>query len=79
MATDATVNESHGISMGFHRFFGDVGFVFGPVVLGLVADASGLAAPFYVMAGIMPFNATLIFIFAKETLVRKKPGEEASP
>lgn len=79
MATDATIHEPHGISMGIYRFFGDIGFVFGPVVLGLVADASGLATPFYVMAGIMLFNAALIFLFAEETLVRKKPRGEAGP
>ena len=47
MATDATANEPRGISIGLYRLFGDVGFMVGPIILGLIADNVNLRAPFY--------------------------------
>ena len=72
MATDSTINESHGISMGIFRFFTDVGSLIGPVILGAVADSFGLAMPFYTMGGIIFVNAALIFILGEETLPSKR-------
>jgi len=62
LATDATASESHGISMGLYRFFGDIGFVVGPIILGLIADSYGLRMPFFFMTGFI-----LVLAFAKET------------
>ncbi len=71
MATDATVHESRGVSMGVFRFFGDIGSLIGPVVLGEAADSLGLGAPFHVMAAIIAVNVFLIFAFGVETLPSK--------
>jgi MFS family permease len=81
MATDTTISEPHGISMGIFRFFGDMGSLMGPVLLGVIADSSGLVVTFYVMAAIILVNAGAIFLFGEETLPskRKKSGEPGAP
>ncbi len=81
MATDTTISEPHGISMGIFRFFGDMGSLMGPVLLGVIADSSGLVVTFYVMAAIILVNAGAIFLFGEETLPskRKRSGEPGAP
>ena len=72
MATDATIGEPRGISMGIFRFFGDIGSLIGPLLLGVVADNLGIIIPFYIMGSIMILNSVLIFILGEETLPNKK-------
>jgi MFS family permease len=71
MATDATIGEPRGTSMGIFRFFGDIGSLIGPIMLGAVADGFGLAAPFYVMSGIILLVAVATYMFGVETLPGK--------
>ncbi|MDD1748488.1 MAG: MFS transporter, partial [Methanothrix sp.] len=78
MATDATVGEPRGISMGIFRFFGDVGSLFGPILLGIIADGFGLSAPFYFMGGMIFVVAAIVFLFGEETLPGKN-GKKGSP
>lgn len=82
MATDATVNEPHGVSMGLFRMFSDIGGIIGPIILGMVADSFGITTPFYVMAVILLVNASIIFFFGRETFSKKTgliKSEEAKP
>ena len=72
MATDATINEPRGISMGLYRLFGDIGFLVGPIILGLIADNVNLSAPFYFTAGMLIVCTVLIQAFAVETFSAKK-------
>ena len=72
MATDVTMNEPRGLSIGIYRLFTDTGFIIGPIILGFIADYFGLKAPFYFMTALLAFNAVLIFIFAKETYRRNQ-------
>lgn len=72
MITDATDNEPRGISMGVFRFFGDIAFIVGPILMGLIADATDLRTPFYFMTGIMAFSAALVFVFGVETYSRRQ-------
>ena len=72
MATDATIGEPRGTSMGIFRFFGDVGSLIGPIFLGAVADGFGLSAPFYVMSGLIFLVAALTYLYGEETLPGKK-------
>jgi MFS family permease len=53
--------------MGLYWLFGDVGFVVGPIILGVIADGYGLRTPFYFMSGLIIVNAALLGVFAKET------------
>jgi DHA1 family multidrug resistance protein-like MFS transporter len=67
MATDATMDEPRGLSMGLYRLFGDIGFVVGPIILGFIADNHGLRMPFYFMTVLILVSAILVQLFAKET------------
>ena len=71
MATDVTINEPHGLSMGIYRVFGDVGFIVGPTMLGFIADNFGLRVPFYFMTALLFINAMLILLVAQETFANK--------
>ena len=67
MATDATMNDPRGLSIGLYRLFGDIGFVVGPIILGFIADNHGLRMPFYFMTVLIFISAILVQLFAKET------------
>jgi MFS family permease len=79
LATDATIDEPHGLSMGVYRLFGDVGFVVGPILMGFIADNSNLYMPFYVTTAIIIVNVVLVQLFAKETYSRKKADSMVAP
>jgi len=72
LATDATMDEPHGLSMGLYRLFGDIGFVLGPIILGIIADNYGLRMPFYFMTVLILVNAVLVAVLAEETYRPKK-------
>jgi len=71
MATDVTINEPHGLSMGIYRVFGDIGFIVGPTILGFIADNFGLRVPFYFMAALLFTNAMLFLFIAQETFAKR--------
>ena len=77
MATDSTINEPRGISMGLYRLFGDVGFLVGPIILGLIANNISLTAPFYFTAVMLIICTVLIQLYAVETYSAKKNKELA--
>lgn len=72
LATDASINEPKGISMGLYRLFGDVGYIIGPIALGLISDCYGLRMPFYFTAALVFINALLILLLAEETYSRRR-------
>ncbi|MEM2893391.1 MAG: MFS transporter [Candidatus Bathyarchaeia archaeon] len=72
LATDASINEPRGLSMGLYRLFGDVGFIIGPIALGFISDYYGLRMPFYFTAALVFINAALILLLAEETYSRRK-------
>jgi len=76
LATDATIDEPHGLSMGLYRLFGDIGFVVGPIILGVIADGYGLGMPFYFMTAFILVNTVLVLAFAKETYSMKGSRKE---
>ena len=78
LATDATSDLPHGVSMGLYRLFGDLGFIFGPVLLGFIADNSNLMIPFYFTAAMIILNVVLVQLFAKETYSRKSRASTSS-
>jgi len=78
LASDATMNEPHGISMAVYRVFGDAGYVVGPIMVGALSDIYGLKIPFFAVAALILVSTVLIQIFAKETLVKKKKTEAPS-
>ena len=72
MATDVTINEPHGLSMGIYRIFGDIGFIVGPTILGFIADNFGLRVPFYFMTALLFINAMLVLFVAQETFSKRR-------
>jgi MFS family permease len=72
MATDVTIDDPHGLSMGLYRVFGDIGFIVGPTLLGFLADHFGLTMPFYFMTVLLFINAVLVLKVATETFAKNK-------
>jgi MFS family permease len=72
LATDASISEPKGLSMGLYRLFGDVGFIVGPIALGFIADYYGLRMPFYFTALLVFINALLILLLAEETYSKRR-------
>jgi MFS family permease len=74
--TDLTPREIMGTSMGLYRMIGDLGFLFGPVILGFVLEVSlmgGLvtAAPFLV-AAVWAITAGLAMLFARDPIAERR-------
>ena len=63
--------------MGLYRLFGDVGFLVGPIILGLIANNISLTAPFYFTAVMLIICTVLIQLYAVETYSAKKNKELA--
>ena len=68
MASDATMREPHGLAMGLYRVFGDVGFIVGPLMIGVLSDAFGLRMPFYAVAALIVTTTMVVATLARETL-----------
>jgi len=68
MAADLAPEGYRGFFLGFWTTIGDLGSAVGPVMLGIVADASDLAMPFYVLAALMGIGCVTTQLFVRETL-----------
>ncbi len=73
-AADRAPPGLNAAAMSSYRMLSDVGYVVGPVLLGLLADWGGLNAPFWVAAGLLFLSAFLFARFAPEP----KPAKPAS-
>jgi len=76
MAADLAPEGYRGFFLGFWTTIGDMGSAIGPVALGMIADASGLAMPFYVLAGLMGTAAVTTQLFVRETLKKEQPEQK---
>ena len=72
MASDSTMNEPHGVSMGLFRVFTDIGFIIGPIMVGAIIDLYGMTMAFYSMAAVTFVSMIFVQVFAHETLPNKK-------
>ena len=72
-AADIAPEDARGLAMGLYRTSGDVGFVIGPPLLGLIADATSFGWALSVNALLMAAMA-LLFLFARETVRRQPAG-----
>jgi MFS family permease len=69
MLSDIVPERKSGTAVGVFRFFGDLGFVFGPLAAGVTASAFGFKAAFALMA--VPAAVALMLIQrTPETLSR---------
>lgn len=72
MASDSTMNEPHGSSMGLFRVFTDIGFIIGPILVGSLIDTAGMNIAFYSMSAVTLASLIFTLMFAHETLPSKK-------
>ncbi|MDP8959634.1 MAG: MFS transporter [Actinomycetota bacterium] len=71
MVGDLAPTRAEGSAVGIYRTSGDLGFVIGPIVLGLVADAGNFRLGFLLAAGLLA-AAALVVVLMPET----RPAED---
>ena len=79
MASDASIEYPHGIAMGIYRLFGDIGFIIGPIAIGIIADHMGLQYGFHFTATIIAASTIYVQIMGEETLKRDGEGKTLKP
>jgi len=72
MVSDIAPSELEGTLIGSYRFFRDMGYFIGPLLLGAIADSMGLTTAFYATSLILLTAMASIQIQAKETVERAK-------
>jgi len=72
MVSDIAPSELEGTLIGSYRFFRDMGYFVGPLLLGAIADSMGLTTAFYATSLILLTAMASIQIQAKETIDRAK-------
>jgi MFS family permease len=68
MVSDIAPSELEGTLIGSYRFFRDMGYFVGPLLLGAIADRMGLTTAFYTTSLILLAATISIQILAKETV-----------
>jgi MFS family permease len=68
MVSDIAPSELEGTLIGSYRFFRDMGYFVGPLLLGALADNMGLTTAFYMTSLILLVAMILIQFQAKETI-----------
>jgi MFS family permease len=75
LGADLAPPDAIGEFLGLWRFIGDVGQAGGPLVVGVVADALGLSATAFALAGVGLAAAAILSILVRETLEGESPPE----
>lgn len=65
--SDIAHPSRRGTALGVYRLWRDAGYAVGPVVIGLVADASGLPAGFWATAALLALSGLVVAITMEET------------
>ena len=71
-AADSAPPGMNAAAMSGYRMLSDMGYVLGPILLGLFADLQGLDAPMWVAAGALVVMALLFWVLAPETHAGRK-------
>lgn len=66
-AADSAPRGMNAAAMGGYRMLSDMGYVLGPILLGVLGDLQGLDAPMWTAAAALVVTATLFAIVAPET------------
>lgn len=70
IVADVAPKRMSGTAVGVYRFAGDVGFVLGPVVAGVVAETAGFTPAFLVLA--VPLAAVFVLALAMPETLRRE-------
>ncbi len=72
LATIADVADPawRGSAIGVYRLWRDLGFAFGALVAGVIADAFGMPAAIGVVAAVTAASGLVVHVRMRETLVR---------
>jgi MFS family permease len=76
MLADVAPAQGSGTAVGLFRFFGDLGFVLGPLVAGVSAGAFGFKGAFAIMA--LPVIVAVILVARTPETLRARPGGPSS-
>jgi DHA1 family multidrug resistance protein-like MFS transporter len=77
MLSDVVPEQGSGTAVGVFRFFGDLGFVLGPIVAGVAAGALGFRVAFAVLA--VPVALALLLVAATPETLRRGAGRPVVP
>ncbi|MCY4013929.1 MAG: MFS transporter [Gammaproteobacteria bacterium] len=66
-AADSAPSGMNAAAMGGYRMLSDMGYVLGPILLGVLGDLQGLAAPMWIAAAALVVTAMLFAMIAPET------------
>jgi MFS family permease len=72
MLADVAPAEGSGTAVGLFRFFGDLGFVLGPLVGGATASAFGFKGAFAIMAA--PVVVAMVLVARTPETLRRDPA-----
>jgi MFS family permease len=72
MLSDVVAEDRRAISVGIFRFFGDLGFIFGPLLAGFAAGAVGFRWAFVLTA--VPVAVSLVLVAATPETLERVPG-----
>ena len=67
MVSDIAPQETEGTLIGSYRFFRDMGYFFGPILLGRIADVYKLDYAFYITSAIVMIAFLALVFFLEET------------
>jgi MFS family permease len=73
-AADQAPPGGNGTTMGIYRMLSDMGYVIGPALLGLIAEAAGAQTSLLIAAAIALGAAVPFALFAPETHRRRAPA-----
>jgi MFS family permease len=68
MVGDVSPPSLRGTFIGGYRFFRDLGYFLGPILLGIIADTYGLPYTFYTASIILLMAMGVVYVFSRETL-----------
>jgi MFS family permease len=69
MVSDIAPPELEGTLIGSYRFFRDMGYFAGPMLLGTIADGYGLPYAFYATSICLLIATIVLHVSSRETLV----------
>ena len=69
MVGDIAPSGLEGTLIGSYRFFRDMGYSAGPIILGIIADAYGIQYSFYITSLILLVTTIIVYATSRETIV----------